>query len=357
MNPVIAYISRSALRHNLQRTKELAPNTKVLAMIKANAYGHDAIEIARTLGDADALGVSRISEALAIVDAGVKHTLVLMEGCFDLDELQAASNYGFHLVIQNEQQLLDFERATITNPVHVWLKLNTGMNRLGLPSGQASLYAKRIKQSDNCSSLKVMTHFASADDSNTEFTEQQLSQFVNNCGSIDGEKSCANSAAIIAHPDSHFDWVRPGIMLYGNSPIADNTSVSHGLKPVMSLTSAVIAINSVKKGDTVGYGQCWTATEDTRIAVIAMGYGDGYPRSAQNGTPVMINGVVYPLAGRVSMDMLTVDVGLTDSIKIGDPVELWGENLPAEKVAAAANTISYEMFCNLANRVKKVFID
>lgn len=356
MNPVVAYINCSALRHNLARLRQIAPESKVLAMIKADAYGHDAIEIAKALDEADALGVSRINEALEIENANVKHNLVLMEGCFNQAELQKASELNFAVVIQNRQQLTDFENVTLPRPINLWLKINTGMNRLGVPYQDTLELFQRLKNHSNCASIAVMTHFASADDTDNDFTEQQLHLFNQVTNTLGVDKSTANSAAILTKPQTHFDWIRPGIALYGNSPIVDKVGSDFGFKPVMTLTSSVIAINTVRTGETVGYGQRWRSNKTTRIAVVAMGYGDGYPRHAKDGTPVMINGQVYPLAGRVSMDMITVDIGLDDQINIGDSVELWGENLPAEHVAQHSDTISYQLFCNLSKRVKKVFV-
>lgn len=359
MNPVIAEISRSSLNDNLTQVKKLAPNSKVLAMVKANAYGHGAVAIAKVLTQVDGFGVARINEAIALKQAGVDKPIVLMEGCFDQTELRQAIALGFELVIQNQQQLVQLLAADANdNQVKVWLKLETGMHRVGVP---AQLALDMLSQLQACphvdSELTLVSHFACADEPEHPANQMQLSVFNRVSEQFQVQRSCANSAATLALPNSHFEWVRPGLMLYGCSPFADKTAQQCGLKPAMTMKSQVIAVNDIKAGDSVGYGANWVASDNSQIAVIAMGYGDGYPRHAKNGTPVLINGKRYPMAGRVSMDMLTVDLGIDSGVAIGDPVELWGEQLPAEEVAAWADTICYEMFCNLANRVKRKLVD
>jgi alanine racemase len=358
MNPVVAEISRSALKHNFDRVKQLAPNAKVLAMLKANAYGHDAFEVANTLSMADAFGVARISEALQLFKAGINKPMVLMEGCFNQQELTAAINHGFEVVIQNQQQLQQLVAAQAKpNSVKVWLKLETGMHRVGVNVEQAATIITSLK---NCShvhnDITVVTHFACADEPDLINNRQQLDKFNQATQGMNILRSCANSAAIIAQPNSHFDWVRPGLMLFGSSPLSGSVAKEHDLKPAMRLCSQVIAVNHINAGGYVGYGAKWQAQQATNIAVVAMGYGDGYPRHAKNGTPVLINGQRLPMVGRVSMDMLTVDIGDAE-VSIGDPVILWGPELPAEEVARHAETISYELFCNVASRVQKVFVD
>ncbi|NVK24749.1 MAG: alanine racemase [Gammaproteobacteria bacterium] len=370
LNPVVAYISRSALRHNLTRVQTFAKSAKVLAMVKANGYGHDAVEVAKTLinieNPVDAFGVARINEALVLRQANIQVPIVLMEGCFNKEELLCASEQQFEIVLHNKEQLQHLLSTTLPKPLRVWLKLDTGMGRVGFNQVELSEAINQLKGNANViEPFTCMTHFACADQLNDERSRQQLAKFnsVVEANQPLLSYSCANSAAIIANPNAHFEWVRPGIMLFGSSPIQDTVCSDYDLQPVMSLRSIVIAVRNVKAGETVGYGARWTAQKDTQVAVVAMGYGDGYPRNAKDGTPVMINGVIYPLAGRVSMDMITVDVGLNSEIKMGDPVTLWGidelsgEVLPAERVAGYADTISYEMFCNLAARVEKRFID
>ena len=359
MNPVVAEISKSSLRHNLKRVKQLAPQSKVMAMVKANAYGHEAIGVAKALTEVDALGVARINEAVLLAEAGITTPIVLMEGCFNQVELQQAIEMQFEIVIQNSQQLTQLLAVRdVEHPVKVWLKLETGMHRVGVPSAQAAEMVKQLQACEHIAEeLTLVSHFACADEPQHPCNQQQLDVFNAVTQDLDVKRSCANSAATVAIPESHYDWVRPGLMLYGNSPLLGKSSEECGLQPAMTLRSQVIAVNDIEAGGTVGYGAHWTAEQSSRIAVVAMGYGDGYPRHAKNGTPVLINGQRYPMVGRVSMDMITVEVGLHSDVKIGDPVVLWGPELPAEEVAEFADTISYEMFCNLANRVKRVFVD
>ena len=371
MNPVVAEISRSRLQHNLQQIRNRAPHSKVLAMVKANAYGHDAVGVARSLPDVDALGVARINEALVLADAGIDVPIVLMEGCFNSEELHQAVIHQFEIVVQNQQQLaqilaLELEPDTQTQTIKVWLKLETGMHRVGVP---ANLAVAMVEQLQSCphvaDELTLVSHFACADEPDHPSNEQQLAVFNQVTKGLEVKRSCANSAATIAIPESHFDWVRPGLILYGNSPFYSSTATSlHcqtseqlGLQPAMRLKSQVIAVNDINAGDCVGYGANWTAATASKIAVIAIGYGDGYPRHAKNGTPVLINGQRYPMVGRVSMDMITVEVGTDAEVNIGDPVILWGPELPAEEVAEFADTICYELFCNLASRVKREWVD
>ncbi len=359
MNPVIAEISKSSLRHNLQRVRQLAPKSKVLAMIKANAYGHNSIGVAKALEGVDALGVARLNEAMTLASAGIKTPIVLMEGCFNIDELQQASDMQFEIVVQNSLQLSQLlSLQNVSNPIKVWLKLETGMHRVGVPTDQVpSMMAQLISCKHVSDELTLVSHFACADEPEHPQNQQQLDVFNKVTANLDIKRSCANSAATVALPESHFDWVRPGLMLYGNTPLLNKTSEECGLKPAMTMRSQVIAVNDIEAGASVGYGANWTSDKNSRIAVIAMGYGDGYPRHAKNGTPVLINGKRYPMVGRVSMDMLTVDIGIESEVSIGDPVILWGPELPAEEVAEYADTISYEMFCNLAGRVKRIFVE
>lgn len=359
MNPVVAEISKSSLKHNLQRVRELAPNSKVLAMVKANAYGHDAIDVAKTLSDVDALGVARINEAMLLVEAGVKTPIVLMEGCFDECELTKAIEMHFEIVIQNQLQLTQLLAAKkVKQPIKVWLKMETGMHRVGVPTELARTMVSQLQTCGHVDKeLTLVSHFACADEPLHPCNQQQLSVFNQVTDGLDVKRSCANSAATVAIPESHFDWVRPGVMLYGSSPLLGKSAEDCGLKPAMTLRSQVIAVNDIEAGGIVGYGANWSAEKNSRIAVVAMGYGDGYPRHAKNGTPVLINGKRYPMVGRVSMDMITVEVGLSSDVEIGDSVILWGPELPAEEIAEWADTICYEMFCNLANRVKRQFVD
>lgn len=349
-----AIIDLQALAHNYQTIKTYAPNSKVLAVLKANAYGHGLERIAKALPQADAFGVARIDEAIALRKAGINQPIVLLEGFFSADELRLLSEYNLQTIIHNKEQLEAITEATIDSPIKVWLKVDTGMHRLGIEVDDFLVFVDGLKQSHNVEKdLIIMSHLGCADDLDDETTSLQLNLFKS-LPNLGFEYSLANSAGIYAWPDTHFDWVRPGLMLYGVSPmLLGNTKQE--LLPVMTLKSSLIAIRKIAKGESVGYGSSWTTNKDTYIGVIAIGYGDGYPRHAENGTPVYINGRVVPLVGRVSMDMITVDLGDESyekhQDKVGDEAILWGAKLPIEKIAQHATTIPYELLCNISRRV------
>ena len=350
-------INTSALKHNLARIQALAPESRVLAMVKADGYGHDAVQMAKALSKADAVGVARIGEAITLIQAGVEADIVLMEGCFDIAEYELAIEHGFQLVIHNDTQLAQFLSLKTDASIRVWLKLDTGMHRLGFSPEQYRESYRALKQCTHCHQDNVlMTHFACADDPDNSFNEQQLSLFQDASSDLNGLVSIANSATILTRPDRHLDWVRPGIILYGASPVLGTTAADFQLKPVMTFSSNVIAVKRIAKGERVGYGGDWQAARDTVLAVIGVGYGDGYPRHAKSGTPVLVKGARAQLVGRVSMDMITVDVTDLAPVSIGDAVTLWGEGLPAEEVAEWASTISYTLFCGITNRVARSYV-
>lgn len=355
MQLAVAEIDLSAVEHNLARIKSLAPNSKVLAMVKADGYGHNAVAMAKRLGAADALGVARIGEAIELVEAGVTTPIVLMEGCFDVGEYKLAAEHGFQITVHNQNQLNELLSLNGLAAFDVWLKLDSGMHRLGFDRAQFETAYEQLNRSDNCSNLVLMTHFACADDVPNEFNETQLSLFNDITAGCSEAKSIANSATILTKPDRHLDWVRPGIILYGSSPVIGTTFVDYDLKPVMRFKTKVIGTKTIEAGETVGYGGDWRSQRETNLAIVGIGYGDGYPRHAQSGTPVLINGKECPLVGRVSMDMITVDVTDIAEVNIGDEVILWGPELAPERVAQHARTISYTLFCGITNRVKRVY--
>jgi len=352
-------ISRAALQHNLQRVRELAPGSKVLAMVKADAYGHGAPLVAETLAAADGLGVAFLAEALALRAAGIQQPITLLEGVFTATEMAAAVRHNLTVIVHQELQLRLLEAVPAATPMAVWLKLDSGMHRLGFAPEQVSDAYRRLRALPGVRPLGLMTHFATADVPGSAQTRQQIAVFRKLQQALEQETgntvpdSLANSAAILAWPEAQGSWVRPGIMLYGSSPFADRSAESLGLRPVMTLQSRLIAVREIRAGEPVGYGATWVAPRDTRIGVVAIGYGDGYPRHAANGTPVLVNGVRVPLAGRVSMDMITVDLG-TLPAAVGDPCVLWGEGLAADEVAAHAGTLSYELFCKVMSRVQRM---
>jgi alanine racemase len=352
--PLRAVIHTQSLQHNLERVREFAPSSKVMAVIKADGYGHGITTVASTLKQADALAVASIDEALQIKQSVPDSPpICLLEGVFRIDELNEVFNSGFALVLHNEEQVRYLESSQTDKPVPVWLKIDTGMNRLGIDANSFEDLFKRLQSCSSVSEIGLMTHFACADDAQNSMTKTQLQQFEHAIGSKTAERSAANSAGIVQWPDSHFEWVRPGIMLYGSSPVLGKTAGELGLKPVMSLESELVALHPVKKGDSVGYGAMWIAERDTTIGVVACGYGDGYPRHARSGTPVLVNNQRQSLVGRVSMDMITVDIGDQPRAKIGDPVVLWGEGLSVDEIAASADTISYELLCQVTRRVER----
>lgn len=356
MIPVAAHIELdfSALQHNLRRAREYAPNSKLMAVIKANAYGHGLIKVANQLKDeVDAFAVARLDEALSLRDADIKGRILVLQGFSQADEISVMQGNQLEVVIHTEEQVKVLESINQQGTLRVWLKIDTGMNRLGIKPAQLESILLRLQQCRLVhQSIVFMTHFANADDTQGEATLQQLQLFNDTLKNYPDAKSSANSAGLIAWPATRQDWVRPGLMLYGVSPMLSKTAAQLNLKPVMSLYSRIIAIKQVKKGQAVGYGGSWVADKETVIGVVSIGYGDGYPRYAKSGTPVLISNKRVPLIGRVSMDMLTVDLSGGINVKLGDKVELWGSALPVEEVAAYADTIPYTLLCGITRRVQ-----
>ncbi|MDX1900802.1 MAG: alanine racemase [Gammaproteobacteria bacterium] len=350
--PAQITIDITALKHNFAKIRMLARQSRIIAMVKANAYGHGLLRIASALPETDAFGVACIEEGMQLRALGIQNPIILMEGLFTSDELQLAIENHFSIVVHHPEQINMLEAYKKNNTISVWLKINTGMNRLGfkpkyvLTAWQRLMHCAHVKKP-----IGLMTHFAESDLIHSAKTVQQMALFESTTADLSGPRSLANSGAILTNPATHADWIRPGMILYGGSPFADKTGLEFDLRPVMSLTSRLIAINDVSRGARVGYGGTWTCPEDTRIGVVAMGYGDGYPRHARNGTPVLVNQKICPLVGRVSMDMLTVDLNTQPDARVGDPVVLWGEGLPAEHVAANSETTNYELLTHITQRV------
>ncbi len=344
-------IDLEALRHNLAVVSRYAPDSRVAAVIKANAYGHGILPTAKALQEADAFAVARVEEALQLREAGVEKTLLVLAGAHDAAELRQASASGLELVVHHASQIALLAETALSNPVNVWLKLDTGMNRLGFNPSQAEELLSRLGELSSVSGVAgVMTHLANADDLGDDFTRLQLQRFAAATTELGVSRSIANSAGILAWPDSHADWVRPGIMLYGASPFAAPVDA---LRPVMTFGSRLISIKTIEAGEPVGYGGIWQAPESMPIGVVAAGYGDGYPREMPGGAPVLLNGRRVPLIGRVSMDTLMLDLRSQPQAQVGDQVILWGEGLPAEEIAAAAGTIPYTLFCGITDRVER----
>jgi len=350
--PVRAAIDLKALRANLQRVRTAAPLARVLAVIKANGYGHGLTRVAEALHDADAFGVASVEEALVLREAGIAHPIILLEGFFEAGELAEISRHRLSIALHHEHQLQALEKADIARPISVWIKVDTGMHRIGFPPAQVAAVYQRLRGSNKIAArIRLMTHLANADDRGDDYTGRQLVAFIAAVDDLDGERSVANSAGVLAWPQTHMEWVRPGIMLYGVSPFLDGVAQQEGLSPVMTLSSRVIAVNQFRRGDTIGYGGSWACPEDMAVGVAAVGYGDGYPRSMAAGAPVLVRGQRAPVIGRVSMDMLCIDLRGLPQVQIGDEVELWGKNLPIEEVARHAGTIPYELLCGITQRV------
>ena len=354
MTPMVsATIDTAALKHNLQRIRGFAPRSRVMAVVKANAYGHGLVAVARALDQADAFAVARVDEGLTLRMAGIQKRTVLLEGVFDRGQLDSAAAAGFELVVHTPEQIELLKQAGEGGNFRVWLKLDTGMNRLGFKGAafEAALDALRALPRVQ-SPVGLFTHLASADDPDSPATVNQLARFEAATASLGGERSIANSAGLLGFPQAQADWVRPGLLLYGVSPFDGSIGADYGLLPVMTLRSHVIALKDIEPGERVGYGGAWSARRPTRLAVAAVGYGDGYPRNLSAGSPVLVNGERAPLAGRVSMDMIGIDVtDLGRLPQVGDPVILWGRGLAVEEISVWSDTIPYELLCGISQRV------
>jgi alanine racemase len=356
--PTRADIDLGALRDNYALACRLSGNGRCMPIVKANAYGHGIVSVARALEPAaPAFGVACIEEALVLREAGISIPILLLEGFFSEEELELACEHGFWLMVQDDWQLAILEAARPRKPLNIWLKLDTGMHRLGFdPVGAAGLYRRVSELPHVAPGVVLATHFASADDLDKDFTRQQLALFDQYTAGLDAPRSLANSPALLGWPAARADWNRPGLMLYGCSPFQHPHPSTEALKPVMRLRSEVMALREVPAGDTVGYANAWQATRPSRIVTIPVGYGDGYPRHARNGTPVLVNGYRAPLVGRVSMDMITVDVTDLGPVGVGDEVVLWGDALGASEIADHAETIGYEIITRIHNRVPRVTV-
>ncbi len=355
--PAEVVINLSALRHNFSRIRTLAPDSRIMAIVKADAYGHGLARIARTLKEADAFGVACLEEAQELRQAGIDQPIILLEGPYAVDELSDIKQLQLDIVVHDLSQVEMLEQHQLTEhldnkPFSIWLKVDTGMHRLGFSPESANAAFARLKQISGVDDIRLMTHLARANDRQNQMTQEQIQCFNQLQELMSSEKTIANSAGIIAFPEAHVDWVRPGIMLYGVSPFQDSFGPDEGLQPVMTLQSKLITVRQLKAGEPVGYGATWRCPEDMSVGVVAAGYGDGYPRHAPSGTPVLVNGKRVELIGRASMDMLTVDLRTQPQAKAGDPVILWGEGLPVEEVAKHADTISYEVLCGVHKRLK-----
>lgn len=350
-------VNRQALLHNVAQIKRYAPQSKVMAMVKADAYGHGTIVVSQIIQDyVDALGVAFLAEAIALRKAGISCPIAILEGVFSASELEQALEHDCYLVVHQQVQIDFLSQYTGNKKTLIWLKVDSGMHRLGFAPQDVKGAYTQLRVLPCVQDIILTSHFACADDLDSPKTEQQLQVLDELAQQLPPlARSFANSAAILAWPQTHHQWVRAGIMLYGSSPFANKTAQDFNLQAVMTLKTQLIAIQQIVQGENVGYGATWQAQRDTCLGVIAIGYGDGYPRHIAPNTPVLVNGQMTIIVGRVSMDMITVD--LTDiKAQIGDSVTLWGEGLSADTIATYANTISYELFCQITPRVMRYLI-
>lgn len=362
MRSTKATVHLGAIGHNLKSVIQLARSSKVLPVIKANAYGHGAVEVARKLEcfralDVPAFAVAFLEEALQLRRAGITRPLLVLQGSHHASDVQEAAASDLWLMVHNTQQVGHLLKSKASQAVRVWVKADTGMHRLGFTDSQLDAVLAALGGSDKVHQKKVLcSHLACGDELDNPLTQIQIRHLQRLAQHYNMHWSIANSAGIVAWPQSHADWVRPGYMLYGNSPVATDINGESGhpairLKPAMTMTSAFIAIRQIAAGEAVGYGHNWVAPVSSSIGILAIGYADGYPRHAASGTPVWFNGQRLPLVGRVSMDMIAVDLGGISHAAVGDKVELWGPNLSVNEVAAYAGTIGYEILAGLTGRV------
>lgn len=351
-----AIIDTTALQQNLARCREAAPNSLAMAVIKANAYGHNMLKTAETLNNANGFAVSCIQEALELRQARFIHPILVLQGFRNLQGLKAAAEHRLRVVIHDRQQLELLDSAPPSIKVDAAIKLDTGMHRIGFPVEQAHTLFERLSKHANIKPTPwLMTHMACADELDNSYTQKQLDSFNKYTDGLPAPRSIGNSASILGWPQTHANWVRPGIMLYGSSPFMNGNYQEDGLRPAMTLTAPLLSIHTIPKGESIGYGASWVCPEDTRTGVVAIGYADGYPRHAPTGTPIWVNGKETRLLGRVSMDMIIIDLTAIEA-RIGDPVELWGKHLSVDRVAHAAGTISYELLCNAGNLCQHEYI-
>lgn len=356
----VVRIDLTALKQNLKRAKSAAPNSRIVAMVKSNAYGHGLLRVSHALDSTDAYGVARVDEAVQLREGGIDKPVIVMEGFQDSSDLSMVRELALQPVVHADHQLAlirsELKQQT-DHPLRIWLKLDTGMHRLGFDASRYVEIYNDLKANPQVEVSTIMTHFACADDRNDNSTNRQIALFDQVTAELgDGYSaacaSLANSAGLLAWPDSQRQWVRPGVMLYGASPFLHGGATEDGLCPAMTFKSRIIALHEVAAGESVGYGATFTCRQKSLIGVVAAGYGDGYPRRATDGTPLLVNGNRCPLIGRVSMDMLCIDLTGQAAVKVGQEVTLWGEGLPVEEIADHIGTIPYTLFCGITQRTK-----
>ncbi|MCH4810958.1 alanine racemase [Vreelandella neptunia] len=359
MRPLVADIDLDALRHNYQLACRCAPQSRSVAVIKADAYGHGALACAQALEEhAPAFAVACIEEALALRQGGITQPIILLEGIFSADELSLVDTHGFWIAVHTQWQVDTLLAATPRQPIPVWLKVDSGMHRLGFDIDEAAAIWGQLSAAPSVATLHLMSHFATADAHDNHYFSQQMAQLETLARELEAPLCLANSPATLAWPIAHGDWNRPGVMLYGSDPLEVANEITQQLQPVMTLRSEIIALRELEKGEPVGYSGRWRAPRRSLIAVVACGYGDGYDRHAVDGTPVLVNGQRCAIAGKVSMDMLTVDVTDVPGAAIGSEVILWGkasngEILSVDEVARCCDTISYTLLTGVLPRAPR----
>lgn len=351
---VTATVDLGAIQHNLAQVRRYAPGSRVMAAVKANAYGHGAVPVAKALEAAkvDAFAVACMDEAIELREAHIATPITLLEGVLSAEEAALAVHERLPIVVHQRWQLELLEALPDSAEVLLWFKLDSGMHRLGFPLAEVSGLMETLQRHPRWRLLGWITHLACADDIANPMTTEQIQRYNTALEGLPGARSIANSAGLLAWPEARVDWVRPGLMLYGASPLPDRSAIDLGLKAAMTLESRLIAVREYEAGEAIGYGQIYRCPERMPIGVVAVGYGDGVHRSLPNGTPILVNGAHASIAGRVSMDMITLDLRKAPDAKVGDPVRLWGEGLPVEVTARHAGTLAYELFCGLTQRVQ-----
>jgi alanine racemase len=355
---VTASIDLAALKHNLMRVREHASHSRVMAAVKADGYGHGAVPVARALMEAgvDALAVACLDEAATLRAANIAAPIVLLEGVLSEDEAREAARLHLQIVVHDPHQLELLENlqdATLS----LWFKIDTGMHRLGFAPTAVPILSEALSRRPAWNFCGWMTHLACAEETGSRMSARQIALFDEVLGDRPGPRSIANSAGLLAWPEARRDWVRPGLMLYGASPLPARTGAELGLKPVMTLESRLLSIHDVPAGETIGYGATYRCEQMMRVGVVTAGYADGVLRSLSSRTPTLIRGKRAPMVGRVSMDMITVDLSEVPQAQVGDSVKLWGADLPVEEIARYAGTLSYELFCGLTRRVRFEYLD
>lgn len=354
LNTAAAQIDLDAIRHNLQVVRMLCPASRIMAMVKADAYGHGLLQVAEVLDAADGLAAARLTEALLLRQAGIRKRILLLATLLDESALRLCAEQKIDVTAHDKGSVTRIATQAKHTPLRVWLELDSGMHRAGLDPKSFIEADQLLSTHAGVTELTHMTHFSNADEQGSASMRNQIACFAECRGrSSASPASLSNSAALISSPETHADWVRPGIMLYGVNPLGASGEVV--LRPAMRVCARIISIRDIEAGETVGYNQRWTSARPSRIAVVGIGYGDGYPRHAPNGTPVWINGRFAPIVGQVSMDSLTIDLTDGPQATVGDEVVLWGEELPVSTVAKCAATIAYELFTSLTDRVDRSY--